>query len=522
PVAEVLPEPVEIEAEITDEFPEWLDELSEEEPFAAEAIEALVVEEAASPIDLDDADAALAWLESLAAKQGVAEEELITRPEDRIDTPPDWVQKAATADRLEWRQDIAEEAPAAETLPEPEAEVTVAIPDWLRDIAVEAPAAEALPEPEAEVTDDIPDWLRDMGEEVPVTEVIPKPVEIEAEITDELPEWLAELSEEEPVAAEVEKLPAWVQETLVTEAQPIEAPEEETKPEVAEEFVTDEIPDWLRESTIAESYQEETSALTAEIDSTIGPEAKEIPAELPEPITAETEAKLISLPLDEEEPTEILPEEETSEPTFKAEAKIEPPAWVLEGEAPKDEVYEWIPHYAKREVTAKADELLDINAASMIQLERLPSLGFRRAQSIVAYRDEHGEFGKIEDLLDVPGMDAETLATIKSQTTVKAPEKTAPPTPVIPEIVPEDEHHIKQLEAQNLLAHGDIDSAIKKYGQLIKKGKRLDDIITDLDQAIYRHPMDISILQALGDAYMRAGQLQDALDVYSKAEELLR
>ncbi|MBU0511209.1 MAG: tetratricopeptide repeat protein, partial [Chloroflexi bacterium] len=75
---------------------------------------------------------------------------------------------------------------------------------------------------------------------------------------------------------------------------------------------------------------------------------------------------------------------------------------------------------------------------------------------------------------------------------------------------------------QNLLAHGDIDSAIKKYGQLIKKGKRLDDIITDLDQAIYRHPMDISILQALGDAYMRAGQLQDALDVYSKAEELLR
>ena len=43
------------------------------------------------PPDLSDADAAMAWLESLAAKQGVSEEELITRPEDRTDTPPDWV-----------------------------------------------------------------------------------------------------------------------------------------------------------------------------------------------------------------------------------------------------------------------------------------------------------------------------------------------------------------------------------------------------------------------------------------------
>jgi cytochrome c-type biogenesis protein CcmH/NrfG len=36
--------------------------------------------------------------------------------------------------------------------------------------------------------------------------------------------------------------------------------------------------------------------------------------------------------------------------------------------------------------------------------------------------------------------------------------------------------------------------------------------------------MDVSVnvLQTLGDAYMRAGQLQNALDMYTKAEELLR
>ena len=41
-------------------------------------------------------------------------------------------------------------------------------------------------------------------------------------------------------------------------------------------------------------------------------------------------------------------------------------------------------------------------------------------------------------------------------------------------------------------------------------------------QALYRYPVEVAILQALGDAYMRANRLQDALDSYTKAEELLR
>ena len=32
----------------------------------------------------------------------------------------------------------------------------------------------------------------------------------------------------------------------------------------------------------------------------------------------------------------------------------------------------------------------------------------------------------------------------------------------------------------------------------------------------------MSVWQALGDAYMRASQVQEALDAYSKAEDLLR
>ena len=77
-------------------------------------------------------------------------------------------------------------------------------------------------------------------------------------------------------------------------------------------------------------------------------------------------------------------------------------------------------------------------------------------------------------------------------------------------------------EAQNELTRGNIPGAMDNYGKLIKKGKLLDEIVFDLREALYRYPVEVPILQTLGDAYMRANRLQDALDAYTKAEELLR
>jgi cytochrome c-type biogenesis protein CcmH/NrfG len=50
----------------------------------------------------------------------------------------------------------------------------------------------------------------------------------------------------------------------------------------------------------------------------------------------------------------------------------------------------------------------------------------------------------------------------------------------------------------------------------------LAEVIQDLNEALYRYPVDVGIWQSLGDALMRTGQIQDALDAYTKAEELLR
>jgi cytochrome c-type biogenesis protein CcmH/NrfG len=63
---------------------------------------------------------------------------------------------------------------------------------------------------------------------------------------------------------------------------------------------------------------------------------------------------------------------------------------------------------------------------------------------------------------------------------------------------------------------------MKAYATLIKKNRLLDKIILDLTEATKRFPLDINLWQTLGDASMRANHLQDALDAYTKAEELLR
>lgn len=76
--------------------------------------------------------------------------------------------------------------------------------------------------------------------------------------------------------------------------------------------------------------------------------------------------------------------------------------------------------------------------------------------------------------------------------------------------------------ARDAMSRGKIPDALQVYESLIRKGKMLEDITFDLKEALYRFPVEVSIWQTLGDAYMRSNRLQDALDAYTKAEELLR
>ncbi len=56
---------------------------------------------------------------------------------------------------------------------------------------------------------------------------------------------------------------------------------------------------------------------------------------------------------------------------------------------------------------------LRLNSASAQQFEGLPGVGPVLAERIVTYRETHGPFGAVEDLLDVPGIGERKLESIR-------------------------------------------------------------------------------------------------------------
>lgn len=56
---------------------------------------------------------------------------------------------------------------------------------------------------------------------------------------------------------------------------------------------------------------------------------------------------------------------------------------------------------------------LDINRATVEQLEALPGIGTVIACRIVEYREKHGRFKTVQDLLNVSGIGPKRLAVIK-------------------------------------------------------------------------------------------------------------
>jgi len=74
--------------------------------------------------------------------------------------------------------------------------------------------------------------------------------------------------------------------------------------------------------------------------------------------------------------------------------------------------------YVSKEEERQSPQKVDINRAEAWLLKALPGIGADRAQAIVAYREENGEFQRIEDLLQVKGIGEGTFEEIKDKVTV--------------------------------------------------------------------------------------------------------
>ena len=67
-----------------------------------------------------------------------------------------------------------------------------------------------------------------------------------------------------------------------------------------------------------------------------------------------------------------------------------------------------------------AQDVVDLNSATAVQLETLPGVGPRTAERIIEYRRDNGSFEKIEDLMNVRGIGERSFLRLRPLVTVGA------------------------------------------------------------------------------------------------------
>ena len=67
----------------------------------------------------------------------------------------------------------------------------------------------------------------------------------------------------------------------------------------------------------------------------------------------------------------------------------------------------------------KKPEPLDLNAATVEQLQKLPGIGPATAKSIVRFREKSGPFRRVEDLLAIRGITKARLEKLRPLVTVR-------------------------------------------------------------------------------------------------------
>lgn len=473
-------------------------------------------------IDVDeipeDPEMALAWLadmaeddESAVEVTAVAAPEAPSEDELGEDIPEDpdalmaWLEQHAEEEEDEGTGGEVETAVPAETAADTRAETEIIFPEdamFPRDVGVPTDVPEEL--------EDSMDWLQDLMAEQGLTmdelDADAEPAEQPETAVAQVVEFGEKMSREEEVPAADYQLT-----------------EEETLPDEADDALEIEL---LDEPALAL----DKAPLAA------GEESAELSAAPEEPEAEHPEPPAAAAPDAAEEPETL--EMEDAETTGDShhwlnEYAVDEKAGYLEAEADVGEPVDFsesAPDTLGTEYDINAElaeswpEWLKADqkeGAGIGETGWLKSFGETDVSSWLAAEDEVMSSGIFEDIVlpDTGPLRSGTFdvgALPEVDTGLFSEES---PTMSEPSVMALDEEQLQTARAA--LNRGAIEQAVQGYKQLIESGQGLGIIIPDLETAVQSNPKEPTIRRLLGDAYMRNGQLQKALDTYRQALDTL-
>ncbi len=473
------------------DVPDWLKGLGEQEPPTSAPASA------SAPQDESD------WLRNLGGSQPLEEQ-----------TP--------AADLPDWLKNLDQPSPASTTstpapvTPEVSKPVTVPPPPVQAPAPAPVSQVESTPVPaappstigdlgtSAQEQDDAMAWLESLAAKHGA-----KPEELVTDPnarTDVAPEWVdkaKQIGEQAPAPASTDETGMWLKNLEASEAETPAAKKETQQP------VEENISDWRAGLTgqdnfaVEESGKEEQPIAGAESAPDWSSGLGAAPAQNPE----ETHS--------EDVPEWLRPAaEKAPEPTFDASQDFS-----FDSTSAAN-LPDWLAGLDKEEQqTLTPPSTSDEELPSWLQGEAEPQTAEPTQpadwQPIEAKPVASPPVSEPEPVVEK----SESVAAPKPKPERKAPARVARPKQ---EVSSTKVAEASLTNAQAELGRGNIAASLEIYGKLIRKAKSLEEIIRDLREALYRYPVEVPIWQALGDAYMRANRLQEALDAYTKAEELLR
>jgi hypothetical protein len=541
---------------VEDDLPDWLQELSDDnEPAFAEVAAPAATTPTPAPVEEDDLmvveDDLPDWLQELSdddelllSEEGEkVEEEKVTPIAEAVTTAEDEGDKMVVSEDLpDWLQEVEDievvAAPAAQSassptdddLPdwlneaefEPEAEPVAissrdagddsieeeGLPDWLQEVEDEAvgpPVAGVAETPDGE---ELPDWLQEVQQEQEEAKATPTPSAAIESAEEELPDWLQE-EELETVTAHAEDdsdldesddLPDWLQDVEITEEEELFEPSEPSPDPFTDEVdlgADEELPTWLQE--VQQETKEEVIPEAQPVASLSKGEESLGEEELPDWLQEVKDEEVERL----ETTSEVTPDLEP-EPSLEAEPIAE---MLSTTESPEEEMPDWLSEVASEEPTPAMAQPASSRGEIPDWLQKLR------------------EGGAQEKIASSPPLISATPIPAQ-QSTAHVVSVTPRPAPVIiePEAVPADlpaDPEERLGLAQAARDTGDVTQAVRIYTSLVTVGAHLNTVIADAKQMADSDPNNHHIFQLMGDAMMRDGRLQSALQAYRKAMQNL-